>query len=422
MQLESALRTSSLGIQSHGKAIAVVGDNVSNISTYGYKKSRAEFSDIVAEGSGGAGSVPVTNPGDGVRISAVRQIHTGGIIEDTGRNLDLAIQGNGFFAVGTAEAPAYTRAGNFSLDEAGNLVDAAGKSVLGYAPGVAVGTVPLTPISTEVIDLGAIASTASALSGVLDSQLPTTTLPNNPQTMTDVGKLASFTYAMSAYDSQGAAHDITVAFFKTGPGSWTAQAYVRGNEVGGDPDTVQQVGANVDLAFGENGELPAGTAATMAINIPYGGGVAPGSIALDLSGFIQVATPSAISSVKDNGQAASQVVGLEIDDGGSVNAVFQSGQRRSLGNIALVDFINKDGLLREGAYDYWASESAGAATVGAPNQGAFGSLRSGALERSTVDISEEFVDLVVFQRGYQANSQTFSTTSELLQQTIQLLR
>jgi flagellar hook protein FlgE len=160
----------------------------------------------------------------------------------------------------------------------------------------------------------------------------------------------------------------------------------------------------------------------MAINIPYGGGVAPGSVTLDLSGFIQVATPSAIFGVKDNGQAASQVAGVEIDKTGSVNAVFGSGQRRSLGTIALVDFINKDGLIREGSYDFWASENAGAATVGAPTQGAFGSLRSGALERSTVDISEEFIDLVVFQRGYQANSQTFSTTSDLLQQTIQLLR
>jgi len=240
--------------------------------------------------------------------------------------------------------------------------------------------------------------------------------------MSDVSKLASFTYAMSAYDSQGASHDLMVAFFKTGPGKWTAQAYVRGSDVGGSADTVQQVGANLDLTFGEDGKMPAGTAATMAVNIPFGGGVAPGSIALDLSGFIQVATPSAISVAKDNGQAASQVSSLEIDDGGSVNAVFASGQRRSLGNIALVDFINKDGLIRDGAYDYSAGENAGTATVSAPNQGAFGTLRSGALERSTVDIAEEFIDLVTFQRGYQANSQTFSTTSQLLQQTIQLLK
>jgi flagellar hook protein FlgE len=410
-----------LGIQSHGKAIAVVGDNVSNVSTYGYKKSRAEFSDIVADGKGGEGSVPVTNPGDGVWISSVRQIHTGGIIEDTGRNLDLAIQGNGLFAVGIAESPAYTRAGVFALDETGNLVDSAGKSVLGYAPGVAVGTLPLIPISTQVIDLGAIASTESMLSGALDSRLPLTNLPNNPQNISDVTKLASFTYAMSSFDSQGAPHDMTVAFFKTGPNQWTAQAYVRGNEVGGSADTIQQVGPNVELAFTETGQLPEGTAAQMAINIPYGGGVAPGSITLDLSGFIQVATASAIFDVKDNGQAASQVQGVDIDEEGSVNAIFGSGQRRSLGTIALVDFINKDGLAREGAYDYFATDKAGTATVGAPSQGAFGSLRSGALERSTVDISEEFIDLVVFQRGYQANSQTFSTTSELLQQTIQLL-
>ena len=421
MQLESALRTSSLGITSHGKAIAVIGDNVSNVSTYGYKKSRAEFVDIVSDGMGVGASSPIPNSGDGARIATIRQIQTSGIVEDTGRSLDVAIQGGGFFSVGTAESPSYTRAGIFSLDKGGNLVDSKGKSVLGFAPDAPAGTVALQPISTAVVDLGAVASSKLSLSGVLDSTMPTTTTPNNPQSLKEIAQLASFTYSSSVFDSQGGSHNVMLAFFKTDTNQWTAQAYVTGNETGGKADSVQQVGANVQIGFGETGKLLEGATTQLTATIPYSGGVAAGNIAIDLSGFSQVATNSAITSVISDGNGASQVSELQIDEGGNVNAIFGDGRSRSLGTIALVDFVNKDGLSRDGAYDYFATESAGTASIGAPNQGAFGSLRSGALERSTVDISEEFIDLVVMQRGYQANSQTFSTTSDLLQQTIQLL-
>jgi flagellar hook protein FlgE len=422
MQLESALRTSSLGISSHGKAIAVVGDNVSNVSTYGYKRSRAEFADIVADGAGGAAGTTDLNDGNGVFISDVRQIHTGGIIESTGRNLDVAIEGNGFFVVGTGEAPHYSRSGIFSLSDDGVLVDSAGRSILGFAPGAEIAANVLQPITTNAVGINATATTALTLDGTLNSTMPVTTVPNNPQTERDISRQASFTYVASVYDSLGNDRDVILAFYKTDTNQWVSEAYVSGDVTDGDPDLVSRVGGPVTMTFDDTGRLGEGQTPQLALTIPYGGGAAAGNMTVDLSGFSQVATASSVNGVVADGNGASQVQGLEIDTEGNVNAIFADGRNSTLGTIALSDFINKDGLKREGNNIYFATENAGAIQIGVPDTQGFGKLQSGALERSTVDISEEFVDLVVYQRGYQANSQTFSTTSELLQQTIQLLR
>jgi flagellar hook protein FlgE len=426
MQLESALRSSSLGISSHGKAIAVVGDNISNVNTYGFKKSRAEFVDILAEGRDGRSSVAGPTVGDGATVEQVRQIFTTGIIEDTGRNLDVAIDGDGFFVVGSAEDPSFTRSGIFSLDETGTLIDSQGNIVLGFGPGVANGAIAdLGPLSTAAVETIPAATTTIDMGAVLDSSSPIVAgLPADGASNLEVGQSASFTYSTSVIDSLGESHEVTMAFFKTGLNTWTVRGYSDGSEVGQEAGVAVQVAPDLNLTFSETGELTVDPA-ILNFDLPYSNGAAAGAVAVDLGRITQVAATSGVSTVIADGYAAAPVDGvdgIEFDKGGNVLVVFADGRSQALGVLALADFPSVDGLAREGDLTFTSSAAAGDLTVGLATTAGFGTIRPGALERSTVDIAEEFVNMVVYQRGYEANSQAFSASSGLLQQTIQLIR
>lgn len=423
MQLESALRSSSLGITSHGKAIAVVGDNISNVNTYGFKKSRAEFVDIFAEGRDGRSSVVGDTVGNGATVEQVRQIFTTGIIEDTGRNLDVAIDGDGFFIVGSAENPSYTRSGIFSLDDTGTLTDSQGNTVLGFGPGVGNGAVAdLGPLTTALVETVPVATTTITAGGVLNSSSPIVVdLPADGASNLEVGQTASFIYSTSVIDSLGDSHNLTIAFFKTGLNTWTARGYSDGSEVGQEAGVAVQVAPDLNLTFNETGELTVDPA-ILNFALPYSNGAAAGAVTVDLGGFTQVAATSSVSTVIADGYAAAPVDGIEFDRDGNVLVVFVDGRSQALGSLALADFTSVDGLAREGDLTFTSSLAAGDVTVGLANTAGFGTIRPGALERSTVDIAEEFVNMVVYQRGYEANSQAFSASSGLLQQTIQLIR
>lgn len=425
MRLESALLTSKEGMDTHGKAIAVVGDNISNANTTGFKSARSEFADLLATGRSDRFSETDGTVGDGSTLARVRTIHETGIIEPTGRSLDAGISGGGFFIVGDAENPQYSRNGTFRIDDLGRLVSEQGNPVLGTpAAGGALGELNVTQIET-----GGTPSSTVQLFGNLDAAEAITEAAEDPQTFSDIRSAASYTTTQSVYDSLGARHELVVAFFKTetaaGDGNtWVAQAYINGADVGETDGVPVQVGENAELAFDGSGTIPDAAKAAAIINgaPAYSNGATAGAFALDLGSMNQFAGGSLVNNVVQDGVGAGNISGYEFDSDGKFYAMLDSGERSLIGTVQLATFQNVDGLERSGSSLFSATADSGDRVIGDPGVGLFGSLEGATLERSTVDMAKEFVDLTIFQRGYQANTQVFSTTGQMIRETIGLIR
>lgn len=420
MRLESALYSSKSGLDAHGQAIAVVGDNIANVSTTGYKASRINFADLFAEGTDGRESTAGPSSGNGVRVQSVQQLHETGTIESTGRQLDAAIAGDGFFLVGDAASPSYTRAGDFSINGDGFLVTGDGKQVLGYT-----GTnTSLSGLNLQNVQQTGTPTTKASVFGNLASDAAITTVPANPQTFLDVGKGASFISNMTVYDSLGKDHNVTIGFYKTGANTWTAQAYMDGGEAGGTAGVPIQVGGNATLSFDGSGALTEASKAGAVITATpaYSGGASAGNFAIDLSSFSQFAGSSQLSAITQDGKGIGEVKGYDIRENGELQAIMSNGDRYTVGTLALGTFVNENGLDRAGNNAYVPTAGAGTAKFGKPGEGSFGKLEGSSLERSTVDMSNEFINLVLYQRGYQASSQTLSTASGMIKDTLALIR
>jgi flagellar hook protein FlgE len=415
MRLESALYASRSGIDTHGQAISVIGDNIANANTVGYRSSRVEFNDIFAETQN-----PSQSSGDGALVARVRQIHETGVVEPTNRDLDVAIEGRGFFLVGSTAAPEYSRAGNFSINEAGKLVNSNGLAVLGFAPGTTtLGEIDMTSVKA----LGS-ATTQSALFGNLDS---TTAIGTSPTTVTkgsDLSGPGRFLAEYQVYDSLGAPHSIRIVITKTQASRWEGQAYIDGGDVGGTPGVPTKLGGTAILQFGTDGVIAQANKAQAQLTAApaYSGGAAAGSFTVDLSGFAQFAATSELNTVTQNGFGAGQIKKYSILKNGVVAAVLDDGSNVELATMALGSVPNIDGLQRSGSTTFVEGAQAGTRAVGTPGSNGYGTLSGGSLERSTVDLANQFVELVLYQRGYQANSSALSTASQLIKDTIGLMR
>lgn len=421
MRLESALYSSRSGIDAHGMAIGVVGDNIANSNTTGFKASRAEFQDLVADGYDGHDSWGGPDIGNGTAIAAVRPIHIGGNLDQTGRELDTAIDGNGFFLVGDAESPLLTRDGSFTLDAEGFLTTNTGQRVLGFG----VGGEQLTQLNMRTVTgIAGQATTAATLAGNLPSNAPITTPPANPATFDLLAQSASYQTTFDVYDSLGASHPVTLSFFRTAANSWTVQAHANGGDLqGGTAGVPTQLGANLNLTFNANGTIdPANVAAAILPIAPtFANGSAPAAITVGIGNFVQFASPGSTTAITVDGKGAGRVVSYEIEKDGTIQAVLSNGSRASLGTLALGDVTNVDGLDRVGDNDFGQTAQSGTATFLRPGSERAGVLVSRTLEQSTTDIGKEFTTLVLMQRGYEANSKVLNSTSDLLRQTIQLL-
>lgn len=421
MRLESALFSSRSGIDAHGLAIGVVGDNIANVSTNGFKAARAEFQDMLSDGYDGRASYAGPEVGNGTSVPVVRPIQRPGSTDQTGRDLDAAIDGNGFFLVGSAETPRLTRDGAFSLDQQGFLITNTGQRVLGYAPGGQ----ELTDLNLRAgVTLLGVASTAATITGNLPSDAVITAAPADPASFTELAQAAAYQTSVKVYDSLGAEHPITLSFFRTGPNTWTAQAHVDGGDLqGGTAGTPTQIGANATLAFNTNGTIePANqAAATLTITPTFANGSAAGNVAINVSNFVQMAAPGSTTSIDIDGQPAAQVVSYDIKPDGTIEGILSSGSPTNLGTIALGNVRSVDGLQRVGDNDFGETTRSGALVIARPATGALGAIAGRSLELSTTDISREFTNLVLIQRGYEANSKILNSTSDMMRQTIQLL-
>ncbi|MFE4197550.1 flagellar hook protein FlgE [Paenarthrobacter sp. NPDC056912] len=380
------------GLRAHQTMLDVTGNNIANVNTTGYKTSSAQFQDTLSQMTQGAAGpqqdVGGANPaqvGLGVRVAGVSTNFGQGSSQSTGRGTDLMISGEGFFVTGKGTQQYYTRAGNFQMDAAGRLVSPDGGILQGWTAtngvvnqGGATGPITLSPNTTAP----AVATTRATLNG---------NLPSDAAVGTSVER------QVKVFDANGAERSLTMNFSRTATG-WN----VAGADANGSTGTSA-------MTF-TNGALTSG--GTMTV----------GGISVDMNAVTGFAQMSTLAVTGQNGAEAGKLESFTLAGDGSLIGSFSNGSKTVLARVALARFTNVEGLEKAGGSTYVATANSGAAQLGAPGDAGLGSLESGSLEMSNVDLSQEFTNLIVAQRGFQANARIITTSDEVLQELSNLKR
>ncbi len=417
MSLYSAMYTSVTGLTTSSQDLGVVSDNIANANTIGFKGSRASFQDILGMNYG-----PRGQGGLGARLQAIQKILTQGALTSTGLATDLALQGPGFFMV---EAPdgtaAYTRAGQFTVDEQGDLVNLEGLKVQGYGADPITGQVSGTLGSLQV---GNASTPPNATTEIIARGNLEASAPNQINTPYDPNDSDSYEHSISTvvYDSLGNAIEAQIHFVQNGtPDDWTFHVVTDGGNLnGGTPGVLTEVGQG-DLTFDTTGAVTAQSATTFSFDFSTGG-TAPQDIDIDLSDITANANTSATSFISQDGYTAGELANIQIDNEGNIVGAFTNGESRTLGQVAIADFAGADKLERLGGNMFRETRDSGPPVVGAAGTGGRGTLVAGALELSNVDLAGEFVRMIVAQRGFQANGKAITTADTLLGELMQLKR
>lgn len=386
------------GIQAINEQLEAVSNNIANSSTYGFKSSRANFSAMYAG-----------EQANGVSVGSLTQnIGTNGSVESTGRSLDAAIEGRGFFVTRDSQGSmSYSRVGIFAADNAGNLVDAAGRKVQGYGPAVngTLGTMGDIKIPTGQI--AAKASTGVNFVGNLSADWK---VPTN--TTFDASKPDSYNMVKQSvlYDSLGTQHTVSQYFVKTGKNEVTVQYGFDGAAPAN----------SAKLSFDSMGQLPAASNSG-ALTLTPGNGAAPITFSVDYTGTTQFAGEATSTTNSTDGYASGNYVGVELAADGSVVARYSNEQKQTVGTIALATFGNEGALTATSDTSWQANAASGLALYGTPGAGLAGKLNTGSLEGSNVDITSELVGLMTSQRNYQANSKVITTENQMMQALMQAL-
>ena len=394
------------GLEAASQDLSVTANNLANVGTVGFKDSRTEFSDLFASTQQGVGATAV---GNGVSVSEIAQQFSQGNIESTGNNLDLAISGNGFFTMSDNGALVYTRDGEFQEDANGNVVNSAGQNLQVYAPltngGFNTGSLTNLNITTNVSAPQATTTASITASLPADATAPTnpTFNPSDPTSYTD-------TTSMTVYDSLGAAHTASLYFIKGATANdWTTQLYVDGTAVG-TPQALDyttsgalQTPANGNVAF------PAYTPTT---------GASPLNMTFNFSNTTQTGSDFAVSAISQNGYTTGKLTGISISSTGVVQAQYTNGNSTNLGQIAIANFANPQGLQQLGNQTWAQTFGSGAAVMGQAGNSGVGTLQSGSLEESNVDTTSALVDMIQAQRDFQANAQMIQTQNQVTQTVI----
>jgi flagellar hook protein FlgE len=412
------------GLDANQQKLSVIGNNLANLNTVGYKASTVNFDDLVSQSIGGPSDNPM-QVGLGVTVGSVTPNFTQGNIENTGVPTDVAIQGLGFFVVGNADDRSYTRAGNFSFDPNGMLVTTDGKPVLGYSA--------IDP-TTGGIDTSGQPAPIIIPPGVLHQPVATTTFGTFMNLDAAAAENATHGSSVQFYDSLGVSHIATVTMTKTADnGKWDYSITVPGEDVdGGAAGTPEQI-ASGTLEFDGLGKLvkvDGGDPGAVSITSPtWADGAAAADLSwnlLDANGVATItnyAAPSATSSTVQNGAPTGSISSLvSINASGELVASFGLGRSVTVGQLATATFNNPAGMIKLGTNLYSQSEASGIPSIGTPGTGGRGPLIGSALEQSNVDIASEFTQMILAQRGYQANSKSITVADELLVDTLNLLR
>jgi flagellar hook protein FlgE len=425
------------GLRAEGEALGVVGDNIANVNTTGFKAQRALFQDVLGHSilAGTSSSLP----GSGVRVGDIQQMFTQGTLQNTGVSTDVALNGDGFFVVkGTVDGLSssfYTRAGTFTIDNGGALVNPAGLKVQGYAAnGDGTFAASISDVQAPTAALPARATENIEVTANLDAAATAIDTALNPWDPQDPANTANFSTTMTVFDSLGNGHTLDVYFRKsdTVANTWDYHVLADGNDVvGGTPGQNFEIGTGGQMQFTTNGALNtiSGTAITVdfnnataaqAITLDFGTPIGAGGTGLD--GTTQFAGQSNVSSQSQDGYASGDFSGVAIDGTGVVQGLYTNGQKIAMAQLAVAKFRSNDGLGRAGQNLWIETRDSGTAAMGTAGSGGRGATSSGALEGSNVDLAEEFVGLIQHQRSFSANSKTITTADEMLQELINIKR
>jgi len=431
MALTGALFAGVSGINSNGNAMNIIGDNIANANTIGFKSSRAVFFDLLSADVGG------TKVGLGSRLAASERAFVQGGVETTNSATDLAIQGHGLFILNDAQGGQfYSRAGQFSIDKDGNLANPAGLAVQGIQldpNGNPISGLTNIVISQVVVSPAVTDSIGVALNLDATSTPPLTAMPADAAGTQDTpGNWflgSNFSTVVTIYDSLGQGHDLTYLFRKTATANqWNVRVLANGGEItGGTAGQLRQINAAGEiLAFNANGTLNTGASTVTAIGpVAWNDGASAQSVVAannTFTGSTQFALPSSVSQVNQNGSQSGILKSINIGTDGVISGQFTSGGNQPLFRIALADFANPQGLAHLGNSLYLQSPESGPPLLGNPGDGSFGTVLSGSLELYTVDLATEFVKMVTTQRGFQASARTITVTDTLLEEVSNLKR
>ncbi len=428
MGVLSSLYTGVSGLTAQGEALGVIGDNIANANTTGFKASRAEFQDIISKNL--KGILGGNQIGRGVKIGAVNPILTQGNVDATDKSTDLAISGDGYFVLRGTDGESYTRDGSFHFDREGYLVSNDGQRVQGFEAnekGQIVNKVGDIKFPRALIP--AKGTTEIVLDLNLDSRVEAGKV-FNPE---DPYGTSHYSTGVEVFDSQGNKHLMTLFFNKSSDRNWDVRGVVDGKEVvGGKEGKMSEVMA-AKLTFTVDGKLDTETVSKQAFNFT-GGALQNQQIKIDfgdsittdkgkgLNGSKQYGKESDLISWRQDGAAAGTITNMSFNDEGVLTALYTNGQAQDLGQISLAKFENPEALFKVGNNRLKESRDSGAGAVGKARHAGRGQLFAKSLERSTVDLATEFVNLIQNQRGFQANAKTITTTDELLNEVIQLKR
>ena len=407
MGILTSMFTAVTGLSTYGNAMGVIGNNIANIGTAGFKSSRATFADLISSsvsGASGGGQV-----GLGVYMNDVQTNFTQGSMTTTGNTFDLAIDGTGFYLLrNSSGANLYTRAGQFKVDNVGQVTDSSGALLQGYQAD-ANGNITTT-VGNITLSASAVAPQATTTATILGNLHASATAPTAAFSATDTTTY-NFSTGTTFYDSLGNSHQLQLYFRKTGANAWGVYS-----QIDGGTGTAQ-----TDMTFSAAGAVTAGGTQTISAVLTTGA-TTPQTVTVSLAGLTQFGSPSGIISNIQNGFAAGTLDKISVDKQGQVVAQFTNGETKALAQVILNRFTNPDGLVSAGDNHFSETIESGAALSGAPTVNGMGQILSGTVEQSNVDLGKEFVDMIITQRAFQANSRAITTSDEMLQELVNLKR
>jgi len=380
------------GLRAAATELQVIGNNISNSQTVGFKGSNVQFADVYAESQGGLGT----------RVAGTMQNFTEGNLENTNRTMDLAITGNGFFRFSQNDEIVYSRNGQLSMTNDGYVINSSGARLTGYPAGAAIGS---NPQELRISSAGVPAQATTNVDAMfnLDAGSPVV----GPFDANNADSY-SYTNTVTVYDSLGTRHNALMYFSKIGDNEWEVRMGIDGDVAG--PEIIE---------FDPNGNLDVAPVIG-PFDFQPGEGADDLEITMNVDGTTQFSNEFELSNLTQDGFTSGTLVRTEIDETGQIIGTYSNEQQQVLGTIALASFRNNEGLRPSGDNGWRETAESGAPIIGIGGQAQFGSIASGAVEASNVDLTEELVALIIAQRNYQANAQSIKTQDEVLQATVNL--
>jgi flagellar hook protein FlgE len=431
MSILAGLYTGISGLQSSGAALGIIGDNISNASTTGFKASRGEFADVVA--SNLKGILGGNQIGRGVRLNNVTALFSQGNLTPSERDADMAIRGDGFFVMknNVSGELAYTRDGSFRFDSKGRLTSADGLSIQGYRinPDSQKPESELSDVQFSSNTIPAKGTKEIKIDANLDVRRPVNTAEFKVE---DADKTADYITSARVYDTTGTSQNLNMYFYKSGESEWKWYATADGSVLQGGQDGIQQQVAEGRLTFTDDGKLNTdelvnstinfrGASANQKMDFNFGDAIATRK-GTGLRGTTQYGSKSQVYRQVQDGYSAGTLTNFSVDSTGLISGSYSNGITRPLAQMALARFENNEGLFKLGGNKFKEAVLSGQPLIGNAGEAGRGLIEAKTLENSNVDLAQEFVKMMTTQRNFQANAKTITTSDELLQEVINLKR